>query len=144
MRCFFVRLCTVHLCNVHNAVVHPAVHDSRFRRTENNKLTPLFLLLNWIDSLGTSLRELVHKFRHRTLVLLKMLMLQKRVSPYPYLLSLPCPFNSPTVCYTDSLPLRTFQPIPLPTCCLAYPTSTSIPTLPPCSTATISPLTSEI
>lgn len=91
MRCFFVRICTVHLCNVHNAVVHPAVHDSRFRRTENNKLTSLFLLLNWIDSLGTSLRELVHKFRHRTLVLLKMLMLQKRVSPYPYLLSLPSP-----------------------------------------------------
>ena len=30
--------------------------------------------------IGTSLRDLVHKFRHRTLVLLKMLMLQKRVS----------------------------------------------------------------
>ena len=30
--------------------------------------------------LGTSLLELIHKFRHRTLVLLKMLMLQKRVS----------------------------------------------------------------
>lgn len=30
--------------------------------------------------MGTSLRELVHKFRHRTLVMLKMLMLQKRVS----------------------------------------------------------------
>jgi hypothetical protein len=30
--------------------------------------------------LGTSLRELIHKFRHRTLVLLKLLMLQKRVS----------------------------------------------------------------
>ncbi len=29
---------------------------------------------------GTSLRELVHKFRHRTLTLVKMLMLQKRVS----------------------------------------------------------------
>jgi hypothetical protein len=29
---------------------------------------------------GTSLRELIHKFRHRTLVLLKLLMLQKRVS----------------------------------------------------------------
>jgi hypothetical protein len=29
--------------------------------------------------LGTSLRELVHKFRHRTLTLVKMMMLQKRV-----------------------------------------------------------------
>lgn len=29
--------------------------------------------------MGTSLRELVHKFRNRTLVLLKALMLQKRV-----------------------------------------------------------------
>jgi len=29
--------------------------------------------------IGTSLRELVHKFRHKTLILLKMLMLQKRV-----------------------------------------------------------------
>lgn len=28
---------------------------------------------------GTNLRELVHKFRHRTLVLVKLLMLQKRV-----------------------------------------------------------------
>lgn len=30
--------------------------------------------------MGTSLRELVHKFRHKTLVMLKMLLLQKRVS----------------------------------------------------------------
>ncbi|OXB36127.1 cytoplasmic protein [Cryptococcus neoformans] len=34
--------------------------------------------------MGTSLRELVHKFRHRTLVLLKMLMLQKRVMLFGY------------------------------------------------------------
>ncbi|OCF77551.1 hypothetical protein I204_01541 [Kwoniella mangroviensis CBS 8886] len=34
--------------------------------------------------IGTSLRELVHKFRHRTLVLLKLLMLQKRVMLYGY------------------------------------------------------------
>ncbi|WVQ94946.1 hypothetical protein IAU59_002036 [Kwoniella sp. CBS 9459] len=34
--------------------------------------------------MGTSLRELVHKFRHRTLVLLKLLMLQKRVMLYGY------------------------------------------------------------
>ncbi|WWD19878.1 hypothetical protein CI109_104347 [Kwoniella shandongensis] len=34
--------------------------------------------------MGTSLRELVHKFRHKTLVLLKMLMLQKRVMLYGY------------------------------------------------------------
>jgi hypothetical protein len=32
---------------------------------------------NWT---GTSLRELVHKFRHKTLILVKMLMLQKKVS----------------------------------------------------------------
>jgi hypothetical protein len=32
------------------------------------------------DIVGTSLRELIHKFRHRTLIVLKMLMLQKRVS----------------------------------------------------------------
>ena len=30
--------------------------------------------------IGTNLRDLVHKFRHRTLVLLKMLVLQKKVS----------------------------------------------------------------
>lgn len=29
---------------------------------------------------GTSLRELVHKFRHKTLIMLKMLLLQKRAS----------------------------------------------------------------
>ncbi|WVO21733.1 uncharacterized protein IAS62_003045 [Cryptococcus decagattii] len=34
--------------------------------------------------MGTSLRDLVHKFRHRTLVLLKMLMLQKRVMLFGY------------------------------------------------------------
>ncbi|OCF30918.1 cytoplasmic protein [Kwoniella heveanensis CBS 569] len=34
--------------------------------------------------MGTSLRELIHKFRHRTLVLLKLLMLQKRVMLYGY------------------------------------------------------------
>ncbi|WWC64850.1 uncharacterized protein I303_107464 [Kwoniella dejecticola CBS 10117] len=34
--------------------------------------------------IGTSLRELVHKFRHRTLVLLKLLILQKRVMLYGY------------------------------------------------------------
>lgn len=33
---------------------------------------------------GTSLRELVHKFRHRTLVLLKMLLLQKRIMLFGY------------------------------------------------------------
>jgi hypothetical protein len=32
------------------------------------------------EQLGTSLRELVHKFRHKTLVLVKLLMLQKKVS----------------------------------------------------------------
>ncbi|KAJ1310000.1 hypothetical protein OPQ81_006756 [Rhizoctonia solani] len=32
--------------------------------------------------MGTSLRELVHKFRHRTLTLLKLLMLQKRIMFY--------------------------------------------------------------
>ncbi|CAE6455141.1 unnamed protein product [Rhizoctonia solani] len=32
--------------------------------------------------MGTSLRELVHKFRHRTLTLLKLLMLQKRIMLY--------------------------------------------------------------
>jgi hypothetical protein len=32
-----------------------------------------------VYDLGTSLRELVHKFRHRTLTLVKMMMLQKRV-----------------------------------------------------------------
>ncbi|WWC72258.1 uncharacterized protein I206_106220 [Kwoniella pini CBS 10737] len=34
--------------------------------------------------IGTSLRELVHKFRHRTLVLLKLLILQKRVMLFGY------------------------------------------------------------
>ncbi|WVR09652.1 hypothetical protein IAU60_006726 [Kwoniella sp. DSM 27419] len=34
--------------------------------------------------MGTSLRELVHKFRHRTLTLLKLIMLQKRVMLYGY------------------------------------------------------------
>ncbi|WVW86427.1 hypothetical protein I302_108475 [Kwoniella bestiolae CBS 10118] len=34
--------------------------------------------------IGTSLRDLVHKFRHRTLTLLKLLMLQKRVMLYGY------------------------------------------------------------
>ncbi|KAL7424505.1 hypothetical protein Q5752_000189 [Cryptotrichosporon argae] len=34
--------------------------------------------------MGTSLRELVHKFRHKTLVLLKMLMLQKRMMLFGY------------------------------------------------------------
>ena len=33
-----------------------------------------------LSNLGTSLRELVHNFRQRTLVLVKALMLQKRVS----------------------------------------------------------------
>nr|ODN81349.1 hypothetical protein L203_05604 [Cryptococcus depauperatus CBS 7841] len=34
--------------------------------------------------MGSSLRELVHKFRHRTLILLKLLMLQKRLMLYGY------------------------------------------------------------
>ncbi|WVQ83691.1 hypothetical protein IAT38_005835 [Cryptococcus sp. DSM 104549] len=34
--------------------------------------------------MGTSLRDLVHKFRHRTLVLLKLLMLQKRIMLFGY------------------------------------------------------------
>ncbi|WVQ75611.1 hypothetical protein IAR50_005240 [Cryptococcus sp. DSM 104548] len=34
--------------------------------------------------MGTSLRELVHKFRHRTLILLKLLMLQKRIMLFGY------------------------------------------------------------
>ncbi len=33
-----------------------------------------------IQMAGTSLRELVHKFRFRTLMLLKLLMLQRKVS----------------------------------------------------------------
>lgn len=41
---------------------------------------------------GTSLRELIHKFRHRTLVLLKLLMLQKRVS----VLACCCLYDSPS------------------------------------------------
>ena len=35
---------------------------------------------NESDQAGTSLRELVHKFRHKTLILVKLLMLQKKVS----------------------------------------------------------------
>ncbi|WRT69977.1 uncharacterized protein IL334_006970 [Kwoniella shivajii] len=34
--------------------------------------------------IGTSLRELIHKFRHKTLILLKLLMLQKKVMLYGY------------------------------------------------------------
>jgi hypothetical protein len=33
-----------------------------------------------LSHIGTSLRELLHKFRHRTLTIVKLLMLQKRVS----------------------------------------------------------------
>lgn len=40
--------------------------------------TPLHVV--WANNLGTSLRELVHKFRHKTLILVKLLMLQKKVS----------------------------------------------------------------
>ncbi|ORY31584.1 transport protein Avl9-domain-containing protein [Naematelia encephala] len=43
--------------------------------------------------IGTSLRELVHKFRHRTLVLLKMLMLQKRVMLYGYPVEMLCTYQ---------------------------------------------------
>lgn len=35
--------------------------------------------------MGTSLRELVHTFRFKTLMLLKLLMLQRRVSRHPFL-----------------------------------------------------------
>ncbi|KAI9633849.1 putative cytoplasm protein [Dioszegia hungarica] len=35
-------------------------------------------------AMGTSLRELIHKFRHRTLIMLKMLMLQKRIMLFGY------------------------------------------------------------
>lgn len=42
---------------------------------------------------GTSLRELVHKFRHRTLVLLKMLLLQKRIMLYGYPVEMLCTYQ---------------------------------------------------
>jgi hypothetical protein len=44
-------------------------------------------------TVGTSLRELVHKFRHRTLVLLKMLLLQKRVMLYGYPVEMLCTYQ---------------------------------------------------
>ncbi|KAL1405262.1 hypothetical protein Q8F55_008888 [Vanrija albida] len=43
--------------------------------------------------MGTSLRELVHKFRHRTLVLLKMLLLQKRVMLFGYPVEMLCTYQ---------------------------------------------------
>ncbi|BEJ15278.1 hypothetical protein CspHIS471_0410450 [Cutaneotrichosporon sp. HIS471] len=43
--------------------------------------------------MGTSLRELVHKFRHRTLVLLKMLLLQKRIMLYGYPVEMLCTYQ---------------------------------------------------
>ncbi|GFZ51075.1 Late secretory pathway protein avl9 [Saitozyma sp. JCM 24511] len=43
--------------------------------------------------MGTSLRELIHKFRHRTLVLLKLLMLQKRVLLYGYPVEMLCTYQ---------------------------------------------------
>lgn len=42
---------------------------------------------------GTSLRELVHKFRHRTLVLLKMLLLQRRIMLFGYPVEMLCTYQ---------------------------------------------------
>jgi hypothetical protein len=41
---------------------------------------PVTLMAYHVYFKGTSLRELLHKFRHRTLTIVKLLMLQKRVS----------------------------------------------------------------
>ncbi|ORX40483.1 transport protein Avl9-domain-containing protein [Kockovaella imperatae] len=43
--------------------------------------------------MGTSLRELIHKFRHRTLVLLKILMLQKRIMLYGHPVEMLCTYQ---------------------------------------------------
>lgn len=42
---------------------------------------------------GTSLRELVHKFRHRTLILLKMLLLQRRIMLFGYPVEMLCTYQ---------------------------------------------------
>ncbi|EIW72030.1 hypothetical protein TREMEDRAFT_26165 [Tremella mesenterica DSM 1558] len=42
---------------------------------------------------GTSLRELIHKFRHKTLILLKALMLQKRVMLFGYPVEMLCTYQ---------------------------------------------------
>lgn len=42
---------------------------------------------------GTSLRELVHKFRYRTLILLKMLLLQKRIMLFGYPVEMLCTYQ---------------------------------------------------
>lgn len=43
--------------------------------------------------MGTSLRELIHKFRNKTLVLLKLLLLQKKIMFYGYPVEALCTFQ---------------------------------------------------
>lgn len=43
--------------------------------------------------IGTSLRELLHTFRHRTLVLVKMMMLQKRILLFGYPVETLCTYQ---------------------------------------------------
>lgn len=47
----------------------------------------LTLIEGFTKSIGTSLRELVYRFRHKTLMLLKLLMLQRKVCSFTYSLS---------------------------------------------------------
>ncbi|KIR51864.1 cytoplasmic protein [Cryptococcus gattii Ru294] len=56
--------------------------------------------------MGTSLRELVHKFRHRTLVLLKMLMLQKRIMLFGYPVEKLCTYQYSLVSLVPGLLLN--------------------------------------
>jgi hypothetical protein len=49
---------------------------------------------SWVVlTVGTNLRELVHKFRHRTLVLLKMILLQKRIMLFGYPVEMLCTYQ---------------------------------------------------
>lgn len=60
---------------------YEALGDTLVSKTDEGSIYMGKLIWNLLTA-GTSLRELVHTFRHRTLVLLKMLFLHKKASPY--------------------------------------------------------------